>query len=305
MIRISAVLYCFILLTSTAFAQRSVVPAQNLDRDTLHVGDTLEWDFKVERVLRNMEGMEVLESKYRLTITERLSDSLVKGRFVESHDKKRDKALWAYLKSTSNEAGGSGQQQFNYTPNPFEHGAANVVLHAITGRLIGSEPDSVIPYYRVMYKGREQQPTKEQFLQFTASNLERFWIQLRPEVPDSVIRTTENRVEYRKTTESSVMGMSINSNGGKGKETTQTNTTTNIDQWDIERQADTVHALSIYTWTATNKTGERSISTRRKMEYDDRWNANYPVMQEFMTEGFGDPGSTRITIIQAPWRRKK
>lgn len=305
MIRITEILLCALILVSSLTAQPSVVPAQNLDRDTLRVGDTLEWTFKVERVLRFMAGMEVRESKYVLTITDVVSDSLVRGRFVESHDKKLDKELWAYLKSKSNEAGGSAQQPFNYTPNPFEHGAASVVLHAVTGRLIGSEPDSVIPYYRVMYKGREEQPTKEQFLQFTASNLERFWIQVRPEVPDSVIRTRDNRVEFRKTSESTTTSISTNADGSPGKEVTQTSTSTTTDLWEIERDADTLRAISAYTWTVTSKIGERSISTRRKMEYDNRWHASYPVTQEFVTEGFGDPGSTRITITQHPWRRKK
>lgn len=303
-IRMLAAFFVALFFAQVSQGQTPIHPPQNLDRDTLRVGDTLRWSFKVERVLRNMEGMEVRESKYEMIVTEKLTDTTVKARFKESHDPKRDKAVYKAIKEGSSLTG--KKSDFTYTPNPFENGAATIVVNAITGKLAGTiDADSVIPYYRIMYLGYEPQPTKEQFLQFTASNLERFWIQLSPDVPDSVIRTSEERVEFRKTTESTVKGISLNPDGSQGKETAQTNTTTTIDQWEIQREADTVRAISSYVWTVTNKIGERNISTRRKLDYDTRWHHAYPAFQEFMTEGFGDPGSTRITIIQDPWRRKK
>ncbi|RPI69283.1 MAG: hypothetical protein EHM43_02265 [Ignavibacteriae bacterium] len=268
--------------------------------DTLRVGDTLTWTFTVERVLPNLAGMDVKESSYRLIITETL-DSLVKGKFVETHDKKRDVPVYRALDKAAKEKGGA-KEVYAYSPNPFEGGSATVMLNAGTGKLLSVEADSVIAYYRVLYMTQPVQPSKEQFLEYTGSDLQRFWSNLRPEIPDSVLRTESDRVEFVKTSESSYRSIKV---GEKGDGTETVTTTITTDTWEIGRVADTVHTETNYKFTSVNRSGTTSIASQRLINFDSRWHSAFPVLTEVSTEGFGTPGSTRIMIKQEPWRRKQ
>lgn len=268
--------------------------------DTLRVGDTLTWKFTVERVLPNLAGMDVKESSYRLIITETL-DSLVKGKFVETHDKKRDVPVYRALDKAAKEKGGA-KEVFAYTPNPFEGGSATVVLSAATGKLLSVEADSVIAYYRVLYMTQPVQPSNEQLLESTGSNLQRFWSNLCPLIPDTVLHTEADRVEIVKKSESSGQSSMM---GGKGNGSSSVTTTVTADTWEIERVADTVHTETKYKCTSVNRSGATSIASLRLINFDSRWHSAFPVLTEVSNEGFGTPGTTRITIKQEPWRRKQ
>lgn len=287
------------LLFSILFFTSSTVGIHKAP-DTLRVGDTLTWSFTVERVLPNLAGMDVKESTYRLIISEAV-DSLVRGRFVESHDKKRDVPVYRALEKAAKEKGGA-KEVYSYTPNPFEGGAATVVLHASSGKLLSVEADSAIAYYRVLYMTQPVQPSKEQFLEYTGSDLKRFWINLRPEIPDSVLRTESDRVEFVKKNESKVRNVKVGETGD-GQEVVSTSIIT--DTWEIGRVADSIHTETNYKFTSVNRSGSTSIASLRLINFDSRWHSVFPVLTEISTEGFGTPGTTRITIKQGPWRRRQ
>jgi len=298
MIRITLTLLTILSLsTPQALSQAgSTQPAP------LQIGDTLTWVFRVERTLTYEQGMDVRESRYQLILTERQGDNLV-GHFEESHNPSRWPEVERILEGISNEAGGTVDR--TYTPNPFEHGSATVLVDPKTGVLKGATADSVIPYLKILYAGRPQQPTDDRLLASSSSYLTQFWMQLLPEVPDTVRDTDESRVVFVTKSESTVGGFQVNANGTGGEQTEMTSTTVTTTTWNITRELDSTYAITEYEVITLNQTGDNSFSTRRALTYDTRSQNPYPVRVEQSNDSFGVPGSTRLVLEQEPMKRRQ